>query len=81
MLTLHDAQAIAPAIVSMNCRDARREEGHETSRRGCTVRTWISGVAVGALIVPGHVLHELLQALLVARLLAFAEWPGHGRVA
>lgn len=41
-------------------------------------RTWVALVTVGADIVAGHSLDELMQLLLVARLLALADGPGHG---
>lgn len=39
--------------------------------------TWIPRLAVGALVVPGDILDEILQGLFVASLLALAEGTGH----
>ena len=44
------------------------------------MRTWIAGVAVCAVIVPGDLVDEILEGLLVARLLALAQNGGHGQV-
>ena len=40
-------------------------------------RTWISRLTVGAEIIPRHVMHEILQDLLVARLLALTHESSH----
>lgn len=39
--------------------------------------TWISGATVGANIVAGHALHEVLEGTLIARLLTLAHESGH----
>jgi hypothetical protein len=39
--------------------------------------TWVSRTTVGTEVVSGHILHQFLENLLVARLLAFAESAGH----
>lgn len=40
--------------------------------------TWIPGLAIGTAIVSMDILKEVLEDLLIARLLAFAEGPVHG---
>lgn len=39
--------------------------------------TWIPSLAVGTCIVPGYILNEILEGLLVARLLALAHGAAH----
>ena len=39
--------------------------------------TWVPRTAIGTEVVSGDTLHEVLEDLLVARLLAFAESAGH----
>lgn len=36
-------------------------------------RTWVGGVAVGALVIPANAVYQLLELLFVARLLALAQ--------
>lgn len=47
--------------------------GHSESRR-----TWVTGLAIGAEIVARDIVDEVLQDLLVARLLALVERAVHG---
>jgi hypothetical protein len=44
-----------------------------------TLLTWVPGLTVGTKVVAGNSLDEFLQHLLIARLLALAHEPGHGR--
>lgn len=41
------------------------------------MRTWVSGLAIGTCVVPRDILNEVLEGLLVARLLALAEVAAH----
>ena len=44
------------------------------------MHTWVPGLTVGAEIIPRHVVHEILQDLLIARLLALTYEARHDRV-
>lgn len=71
---LHDAQAERREVISdwleMWCSEGTREH--------VRAPTWVARMAVGADIVPGDSLHQLIKLLLVARLLALAQSSGHG---
>lgn len=70
--TLHDAQPVARRV---NLRVWRSWSCDE--RIGGL--TWIPGVAVGANVITGYILYQVMKCFLVARLLALAERPVHGR--
>lgn len=67
--TLHDAQPACLSRLAMASKQRHRGSGP----------TWIPRLAVCALVVTGDILHEVLESLLVASLLALAEGSGHIR--
>lgn len=55
----------------------RRLVEYSPRRAGMRGHTWVARMAISAHVVSGNILHELLESLLVARLLAPAQCSRH----
>jgi len=75
MPKLYDVVEIPSVLAKPNSRRGNR--GGEEAEEADQLHTRIAGLTVGAKVVAGHVDDEVLQCLLVARLLALAQRPRH----